>query len=90
MKEKIKLYNRDGANMWLELFNDNLYKLCVDDDHSYCLQYMRIIGDYPNNIEAIDPSGGPFLSVGNYVDKTHKIDKFKSSLLLLLSEGNNN
>lgn len=87
---KIKLFNRDGADMWLEPFKDNLYKLCVDDDHIYCLQYMRIIGHYPTNIEAIDPSGGPFLSVGDYVDKTHKIDKFESSLLIKLSETNNN
>ena len=87
---KIKLFNRDGANMWLEPFKDNLYKLCVDNNHKYCLQYIRVIGNYPNNIEAIDPSGGPFLSIGSYVDKTHKIDKFESALLIRLSERNNN
>ena len=58
---KIKLYNRDGANLWLESIDNSLWKLKVDKNHKYCLKYIRIIGNY----EAVDPSGGPFISVGD-------------------------
>ena len=83
---KINLFNRDGATMWLEKLGNNIWELKVDKAHDYCLKYIRVIGNY----EAIDPSGGPFLSVGDYVDKTHKIVDILSCTILKLSEDNNN
>ena len=68
--EKIKLYNRDGADLYLVKTNkkvdDGTYEwhLDVDKDHLYCLEYMQLIGKLPF-IESIDPSGGPFISVGD-------------------------
>ena len=69
--KKIKFYNRDGADLWLENTGEQVaeniakWKLNVDDKHKYCLEYIRVIGNYPSEIEAIDPSGGPMLSVGD-------------------------
>ena len=67
---KICLFNRDGANLWLEkgsYLEPHIYEwhLKVDDEHDWVLKYLRIIGNYPTEIEAVDPSGGPFISVGN-------------------------
>jgi len=92
---KIKLYNRDGANLWLEYTNKKIddsifvWTLKVDPEHSYILNYMRIIGDYPINIEAIDPSGGPMLSVGDEFENKYKIVKINSINNIWISEGDN-
>ena len=69
---KINLFNRDGANLWLEPEKENsdIWKLKVDNNHTYVLEYMRIIG-YPK-IEAIDPSGGPFISIGDILKDNEK------------------
>ena len=92
---KIKLYNRDGANMWLEKTKDlgnNLseWKLKVDSKHQYCLEYIRIIGNYPTSIDAIDPSGGPMLSVADEFENKYKIVKINSINNIWISERNNN
>lgn len=88
--KKINLYNRDGANLWLENESENYWKLKVDKKHEYCLQYIRIIGDYPSNIQAIDPSGGPFLSKGDILDNNYEIVGFLNGTTLILNERNNN
>ena len=100
---KIQLYNRDGANLWLEKVKDikpniSEWKLKVDEKHSYCLEYLRVIGNIKDNkvvdIEAIDPSGGPFLSIGDEISRrtneSYKIVNFLNSTTLWLSERNNN
>lgn len=83
MKTKIIITdrNRDGAKIWLEHLYDNTYKL--NTDKSFVLEYMRVIFDnlpddsstYDFNwngkkakCNAIDPSGGPFISVGETFD----------------------
>ena len=82
--KKIKLYNRDGADLWLErkelLVEPNIssWELKCDKNHKYCLEYMRIIGNYPYEIEAIDPSGGPMLSVGDEFENKYEIVKINS------------
>ena len=91
---KIKLYNRDGANMWLEKTKDlgnNLseWKLKVDNKHQYCLEYIRCIGNYPE-IDAIDPSGGPFISVADEFEGKYKIVKINSCKSIYISENGNN
>ena len=94
--KKIKLYNRDGANLWLENTgkqtseNIAIWKLSIDSKHKYCLQYMRTIGNYPYNIEAIDPSGGPMLSVGDtFENGKYKIVKIFSINNIWISERDN-
>lgn len=83
MKTKIIITNRnrDGAKIWLEHLYDNTYKL--NTNKSFVLEYIRIIFDnIPDdsliydfnwngkkaNCNAIDPSGGPFISVGEIFD----------------------
>ena len=91
---KIKLYNRDGADMWLEKTKDlgnNLseWKLKVDNEHQYCLEYIRCIGNYPE-IDAVDPSGGPFISVADEFKGKYKIIKILSPTVFEISENGNN
>ncbi len=92
---KINLFNRDGANLWLEPEKENsdTWKLKVDNNHTYVLEYMRIIG-YPE-IEAIDPSGGPFISIGDILSDTENrfykvIEIINCTTLKLKKENGNN
>ena len=92
---KIKLYNRDGADLWLENTGEQaaeniaIWKLNVDSKHKYCLEYIRVIGNYPNEIEAIDPSGGPMLSVGDVFENKYEIVKINSTNNIWIGERNN-
>ena len=62
-KDIIKLYNRYGDNIYLENLENNKWVLRGGDD------YYRVIFDKsPDDIKAVDPSGGPFLSVGDKVE----------------------
>ena len=93
--KKIKLFNRDGADMWLEKIKDlgnNLseWKLKVDDKHQYCLEYIRCIGNYPSEIDAVDPSGGPFISVADEFEDKYKIIKIINPTVFEISEKNGN
>lgn len=93
--KKIKLYNRDGADLYLEKIkeigeNISEWQLKVDEKHNYCLEYLRIIGNYPKEIEAVDPAGGPFISIGNEFENKYKIIKICGPTLFWISERNNN
>ena len=92
---KIKLFNRDGASLWLEKGklvepNINEWHLKVDKKHDYCLEYMRCIGNYPDDIEAVDPSGGPMISLGDEFEEKYKIIKIINPTTFLISENGNN
>lgn len=68
---KIKLDNRDGVNLYLVNKGD-YWKL---EGPELYTSYLRIIG-YPDSIKAIDPPGGPFMSIGD-VHSGKKIMDFK-------------
>ena len=96
MKE-IKLFNRDGAD--LRLVQKHLkeiepgiteWELQVDDKHKYVLEFCRYIGDNFLEPEAIDPSGGPMINLGDEFEGKYKIVKINSVKSLWLSERNNN
>lgn len=102
MKE-IKLFNRDGAN--LKLVQKNLmeiepgiteWELQVDKKHDYVLEYVRLIGKWSGTdsklgyIEAIDPSGGPFISLSDEFENKYKIVKINGVKSIWISERNNN
>lgn len=99
MKE-IKLPNRDGADLRLvETDEPFIWKLTVDSQHSYCLEHMRMIGSYTlvNNkpvwseIEAVDPAGGPFLSVGDKFERgKYEIVQILGSTNFIIRERDNN
>ena len=89
---KIRLFNRDGADLWLEKIkkiseHEFEWRLYVDQKHLYCLQYIRCIGDYPDNLEAVDPSGGPMINLGDkFEDGKYKIIKIINPTTFILWE----
>ena len=97
---KINLPNRDGAILWLEeesLIEPHIseWKLKVDKEHLYCLEYMRMIMSPKGlQIEAVDPSGGPFISLADEFKsssgKNYKIVNIVNATTFWLSERNNN
>lgn len=97
MKE-IKLYNRDGANLKLVQTEDpTLWELEVDKRHQYIFMYMRIILyqdaesiNDSNNWMAIDPSGGPMITVGDIFENKYEVVGFKDSRTVIISENEGN
>ena len=104
MKE-IKLFNRDGADLklvqkHLKEIEPHIteWELQVDENHSYVLEFCRFIGEHQvdgnkvnwNTIEAIDPSGGPMINLGDEFENKYKIVKINGVKSLWLSERNNN
>ena len=94
---KIKLYNRDGAD--LRLVQKHLkeiephiteWELQVDEKHKYVLEFCRYIGNDFLNPEAIDPSGGPMINLGDEFEGKYKIVKINSVNSIWISERNNN
>ena len=92
---KIKLFNRDGADLYIEKSEQqvepNIYvwNLKVDKKHKYCLEYMRCIGNYPSDIEAVDPSGGPMINIGDEFQSKYKIVKIINATTFWISERDN-
>ena len=64
--EKIKLYNRDGNNLWLEKTVDSYWKLRSDESTS--LLGVQISFESDGSIYSVDPSGGPYLAVGTVLE----------------------
>ena len=95
--KKIKLYNRDGAD--LNLVQKHLkeiepriteWELQVDEKHGYVLEFCRYIGDNLLELEAIDPSGGPMINLGDEFEGKYKIVKIISTNSIWISERNSN
>lgn len=62
---EINLRNRYGYDIHLESLADSKWLLKIDEKANY----TRIGGkNLPDNIEYVDPEGGPFLSVGGIVE----------------------
>lgn len=80
----IKLYNRYNANIWLEYIGKNLWSLKSENKED--LDYMRFIYNDDNSIYAIDPSGGPFLSINRILTYDNKNLKIKSISRQLIFE----
>ena len=93
----IKLYNRDGAD--LKLVRKHLkeiephiteWELQVDENHKYVLEFCRYIGYNLLEPEAIDPSGGPMINLGDEFEGKYKIVKINNTNSIWISERNNN
>jgi hypothetical protein len=91
MKE-INLYNRDRANLRLIKSDKQIDKniwvwyLDVDKEHKYVLDFCRYIGDNFLEPEAIDPSGGPMINLGDEFEGKYKIVKINSVNNIWISE----
>lgn len=91
MKRKINItnQNREGQNIWFEEVDKNIYSIHTTSD--YALEYSSInyenIDDDANEydvcwdngqkgiIHSFDPSGGPYISVGNYKIDGHVVER---------------
>lgn len=58
--------NRYNSNIYLSQVKDKTYKLDSTDKDD--LQYLRIIYNNDKSIYAVDPSGGPFLSIDSKIE----------------------
>lgn len=88
MKEIIKLPNRDNINVSLSRINEeNEYILEIAEDITY-----RVIGTM-DDIKAVDPSGGPFITVGyqveNYIIKKIYRKESIGGIVFVVEEINN-
>lgn len=73
LKETIKLYNRDGLNIWLEHITENFYMLKSDESSKWALEHLRVgLSDNTNKYEFVDPPGGPFLDIGYSLKDNNK------------------
>jgi len=68
--ERIRLFNRDGADLFLVHNDDERYwHFEVDAKHQYVLNFMRLGYTEDNKtIDFVDPSGGPMVYVGSQFD----------------------
>lgn len=84
--EIIKLPARYGYTHELTHIKDNLWLFNPDPKSA---GYYRLIGNYPNDIKALDPDGGPFLSVGDKI-KNYTIKSINSGgIFELIKEEDN-
>lgn len=76
----------DGDYVELIPLNENIYKVDFTHNPYSC---RTIFKDNPDEIEAFDPSGGPFVSVGSEIIPHYKVfsinrDKKTKDLLVTL------
>lgn len=71
--ETIKLFNRYKEDVHLEKVKDNIYKLITEDPYMRCGYFPDVhdVMEYEKQEEKqysfVDPSGGPFISVGEHI-----------------------
>ena len=64
---RIDFYNRDGFNIWLERVGENSDWWQLRTDQSSLFDYINLTfeDNDTNSIYAVDPPGGPFISIGS-------------------------
>ena len=76
-ENKIPLFNRYGSELYLEHKENNIYYLRGDEE---ALMAVGVIFDgNPDSITAVDPSGGPYISVGSEIIKGYIIESIEST-----------
>jgi hypothetical protein len=76
-KKTIPLFNRYGSKVFLEHKEDNIYYLRGDEDALMAIGVT--FNGNPNNITAIDPAGGPYISVGSEIIKGYVVESIEST-----------
>ena len=72
-KNPIPLFNRYGYKVFLEYKENNIYYLKGEKD---ALHAVGVTG-YPDNIIAVDPSGGPYISIGEEIIKDYIVESIE-------------
>lgn len=74
-ENKIPLFNRYGSKVFLEHKENNIYYLRGDEE---ALMAVGVTFDgNPDNITAVDPSGGPYISVGSEIIKEYVVESIE-------------
>ena len=74
---EIKLFNRDNGNLKLISEDGKTWKFNVDEKHKYILEFMRYgLDDDNETINMVDPSGGPYLTIGSKIGNDLIINSF--------------
>lgn len=55
--------NRDGAHLWFENIKDDVYE--IKTDKQFVLEHCRVGIINNTNLFMVDPSGGPYIGVGD-------------------------
>ena len=76
-ENEIPLFNRYRSKVYLEHKENNVYYLKGDEDALMAVGVM--FKGNPNNIMAIDPSGGPYIIVGSEIIKDYIIESIEST-----------
>ena len=75
---EIKFYNRDGSEVWIEKVGDNgWWQLRMKPDQLF--SYTRLLYEEGQGIYAVDPPGGPLLSVGKKIEEQYMIEEIKNT-----------
>jgi hypothetical protein len=77
--KKIEFYNRDGSEVWIEKVGDEgWWQLRIKPDQLY--SFIRLLYEEEGQeIYAIDPPGGPFLSVGMKIEERWMMGEIKNT-----------
>jgi len=76
-ENEIPLFNRYGSKVFLEHKENNIYYLRGDEE---ALMAVGVTFHYNlNNITAIDPSGGPYISIGSKITEGYVVESIEST-----------
>ena len=76
-KKIIPLFNRDGNKVYLEQKESNIYYLRGDEE---ALMAVGVTFDGSHdNIKAVDPSGGPYISIGSKTTEGYVVESIEST-----------
>jgi len=76
---KIKFYNRDGSEVWIEkVGEEGWWQLRMKPNLLF--SFTRLLYEEDGQrIYAVDPPGGPFLSVGMKIEERYMIEEIKNT-----------
>lgn len=75
-ENEIPLFNRYGSKVYLKHKEDNIYYLRGDKDALIAVG-VNYYPDNLDNIMSVDPSGGPYISVGTEIIKDYIVESIE-------------
>ena len=76
-ENKIHLFNRYGSEVFLEHKENNVY--CLKGDEEALMAVGVTFNGNLDNITAVDPAGGPYISVGSKIAEGYIIESIEST-----------